>query len=91
MTRPIVNRDLLSAPGDRNAIGSPSLAYGSTDRGAHRWFHAGGDGGGGEETGTDGDGAYCGARVGNSLDIHGRLGAGGGTTGGADVGSVGAG
>jgi hypothetical protein len=90
MTRPVVNRDLLGSPGERN-LDSPSLAYGSTDLGAHGWFHAGGDGGGGdgggEETGTDGDGAHCGVTVGYSPDIQGRFGAGVGCdTGGADAG-----
>jgi hypothetical protein len=35
MSSPVVNRDLLGSPGDRNVTDSPSLAFGSTDLGAH--------------------------------------------------------
>ena len=85
MTSPVVNRHLLGSSGERWILGS-SLAYGSADCGVHGRSHSGGDGGG-EEAGTDGDGAHCVATVGNSWDIHEGAGASTGCgAGGVDAG-----
>jgi hypothetical protein len=35
MTSPVLNRDVLGPPGERNILDPPSLAYGSADLGAH--------------------------------------------------------